>query len=228
MVTDEVGVWGPGTMCCYCCSVCVQYVCAYSVLCWCICACMHIRVCACTATVYVLVCLCIHVCVCVGEVVVVVGSSGASSVSVPSATPLCWHPRDWQKGWGIHFGKKESGSSGLMGNNVGFTDGKMQRTPAGRVEANLPISLTKQLATPVKIRLSLPNKAHTPLKWCLKWGRGAQTFTHTQTLHTPGANVSLMHGHAVARGLIGYINTNTSLERQEGKGAFCAICSLYC
>lgn len=49
-----------------------------------------------------------------------------------------------------------------MGNNVGFTDGKMQRTPAGRVEANLPISLTKQLATPVKIRLSLPNKAHTP------------------------------------------------------------------
>lgn len=54
---------GPGTMCCYCCSVCVQYVCAYSVLCWCICACMHIRVCACTATVYVLVCLCIHVCV---------------------------------------------------------------------------------------------------------------------------------------------------------------------
>lgn len=34
-------------------AVCVQYVCAYSVLCWCICACMHIQVCACTATVYV-------------------------------------------------------------------------------------------------------------------------------------------------------------------------------
>lgn len=51
-----------------------------------------------------------------------------------------------------------------MGNNVGFTDGKMQRTPAGRVEANLPISLTKQLATPVRTLLSLPNKARTPLK----------------------------------------------------------------
>lgn len=54
------------------------------------------------------------------------------------------------------------------------------------------------------------------------------THTRAQILHTPGANVSLMHGHAVARGLIGYINTNTSLERQEGKGVFCAICSLYC
>lgn len=51
-----------------------------------------------------------------------------------------------------------------MGNNVGFTDGKMQRTPAGRVEANLPISLTKQLATAVRTLRSLPNKARTPLK----------------------------------------------------------------
>lgn len=51
---------------------------------------------------------------------------------------------------------------------------------------------------------------------------------YTQTLHTPRANVSLMHGCAVARGLIGYINTNTSLERQEGKGAFCAVHSVYC
>lgn len=65
MVTDEVCFWGLGTMCCcYCCWVCVQYVCAYSVLCRCICACMHIWVFACTATVYVLMCLCIHVCVC--------------------------------------------------------------------------------------------------------------------------------------------------------------------
>lgn len=114
------------------------------------------------------------------------GSSAASSVSVPSATPLCWHPREWQKGWRIHFGKKESGSSGLMGNNVGFTDGKMQRTPAERADANQPISLTKQLATPVKTLRSLPNKALTLLKWCCKWGRGALSFTHTNVTYTPG------------------------------------------
>lgn len=43
---------------------------------------------------------------------------------------------------------------------------------------------------------------------------------HADTTHTLGANVSLMPGHAVAAGLIGYINTNTSLEREEGKDYF--------
>lgn len=45
-------------------------------------------------------------------------------------------------------------------------------------------------------------------------------YTHAHRRHTFWANVSLMHGHAVARGLIGYINTNISLEREEEKGYF--------
>lgn len=44
--------------------------------------------------------------------------------------------------------------------------------------------------------------------------------THTQTSHTPGANVSLMHGHAVARGLNGYINTNIPREGRKGKKVY--------
>lgn len=155
------------------------------------------------------------------------GSSGASSVSVPSATPLCWHPREWQKGWRIHFGKKGSGSSGLMGNNVGFTDGKMQRTPAERAK---PIN--QFLWQNSWLLLSRPSSACL-IRHSHSWNdaaneEGVHRLLHTQTLHTPRANVSLMHGRAVVRGLIGYINTNTSLERQEGKGAFCAIRSVYC
>ena len=183
MLTDEVCVWGLGTMCCYCCvysSRCVNILsCADAYAHACISERMHARL------QYMCMCLCACAFTCVSRGVWG-GSSGASSVSVPSATPLCWHPREWQKGWRIHFGKKESGSSGLMGNNVGFTDGKMQRTPAGRVEANLPISLTKQLATPVKNLLSLPNKARTPLKWCCKWRRGTLSFTHTHHTYTRG------------------------------------------
>lgn len=86
----------------------------------------------------------------------------------PICHPTLLTPKGMAERVGNSFWKKESGSIGLMGNNAGFTDGKRQRTPAGCVEANLPISLTKQLATPVKICLSLPNKARTPLKLCLK------------------------------------------------------------
>lgn len=50
--------------------------------------------------------------------------------------------------------------------------------------------------------------------------KGCIFYTHAHI--DLGLMSALMHGHAVARGLIGYINTNTSLEREEGKGAFCA------
>ena len=63
--------------------------------------------------------------------------------------------------------------------------------------------------------------------FCTHTHASKHSHTQTHTIHTPGANVSLMHVHAVARGLIGYINTNTSLERKEGKGVFFAICSPY-
>lgn len=69
---------------------------------------------------------------------------------------------------GVRGEERESGSSGLMGNNDGFPDGKRQRTVAEHVEATLPISLTKQSAAPVKIGRMPPNKARTPLKLGLK------------------------------------------------------------
>lgn len=90
----------------------------------------------------------------------------------PICHPTLLTPRGMAERVGNSFwgGKKEreSGSSGLMGNNDGFPDGKRQRTVAEHVEATLPISLTKQSAAPVKIGRMLPNKARTPLKLGLK------------------------------------------------------------
>lgn len=75
--------------------------------------------------------------------------------------------------------KRESGSSGLMGNNDGFPDGKQHRTVAGHVEATLPI-LDKTVGCPCQDH-TLPNKAHTPLKLGLEKQGGALFFTHTHT-----------------------------------------------
>ncbi len=109
---------GGGAMCCYCCAGCV-FVCACSVLCLCICACMHVSACLCTY-----MCVCLHVCV---YMCVYFAGGGWSHGAALCLSHLPPHSTDTQgngkKGWGIHFGKKESGSSGLMGNNAGFTDG---------------------------------------------------------------------------------------------------------
>lgn len=97
-LTDEVCVWRRGgyvllLLCSVC--LCLHMVCSSYAY---VHACMWERapICECP-------CVCLCVCIMLGVV------SWGSSVSVPSATPLCWHPREWQKGRGIHFGKRNQG-----------------------------------------------------------------------------------------------------------------------
>lgn len=85
-------------------------------------ACMSERVCA-----PICECVCLHVCVAVCVLCCVWGwwwSHGAAlclSHLPPHSTDTQGNGREG--GGGIHFGKRNRGSSGLMGNNAGLTDG---------------------------------------------------------------------------------------------------------
>lgn len=115
-VSGAVGVelgWVGGE-CCHCMAVCVC-VCVFTpVLCVGAYAYVHACMSECVrALVPLYVCLCVCICVCVLLDVVGLGwgegVSWGSSVSVPSATPLYWHPRERQRGWGIHFERRTRG-----------------------------------------------------------------------------------------------------------------------
>lgn len=171
-------VWGQGS---YVLLLLLLFVCACSVLGLCICACMRVWVCVCVCCYMCMYsCVCVFTCVCIYVCVFCwMGGCLMGQLCVcPICHPTLLTPKGMAERVGNSFWKRERGSSSLMGNSAGFTDGKRRRTPAGCVEANLPIPLTKQLATPVKICLSLPNNARTPLKLCLKWGKRTLYFTH--------------------------------------------------
>lgn len=102
---------------------------------------VHLLVCMCAY-------MCAHLCVCI---LLEWGCLRGQLSVCPICYPTLLTPKGMAKKGGEFILEKGIGSSGVMGNNAGFTDGKRQRTPAGCVEANLPTSLTKQLATPVKI-----------------------------------------------------------------------------
>lgn len=133
----------------HCCVECVFACCAVLMhMCMhaCLSVCVHAAIRASTC-VYV----CLHVCT---FMCVYFAGMGVSQGAALCLSHLLPHSTDTQgngKKGGEFILEKGIGSSGVMGNNAGFTDGKRQRTPAGCVEANLPTSLTKQLATPVKI-----------------------------------------------------------------------------
>ena len=226
-----------GAMCCCCCCCCcccqrTQYVfvCACSVLCLCICACMHVWACVCT---YMWVCVFTRACI-----VLWGGGGGGGLMGQLCVCPIC-HPTlltprgtAGRVGGGDSFWKKESGvqrSNGQQCRSYWRARGKGHRLGVWK-----PIyqSIWQNSGPPLSGSASvcLIRHAH-PWNYASN-EKGVHCIlcahTHTQTMHAPGANVSLMHGHAVARGLIGYINTNTSLERREGKGVFCAIGALYC
>lgn len=143
-------------------------------MCLCICACMRVSACVCApicvcACVCVFTCVYIYVCVCVLSE----GGGGGGLRGQLCVCPICHPTLLTPKGMAERVGgfilEKGIGVQRSNGQQCRFLlTGRRQRTPAGCVEANLPIYLTKQWATPVKICLSLPNKAHTPLKLCLR------------------------------------------------------------
>ena len=184
-------------------------------------ACMSERVCA-----PICECVCLHVRVlCCGG-----GGGGGGLMGQLCVCPIC-HPTlltprgtAGRVGGGDSFWKKESGvqrSNGQQCRSYWRARGKGHRLGVWK-----PIyqSIWQNSGPPLSGSASvcLIRHAH-PWNYASN-EKGVhcilRTHTHTQTMHAPGANVSLMHGHAVARGLIGYINTNTSLERREGKSEF--------
>lgn len=116
-------VGGGGAMCC--CLTTLMHMCMHArlgkhalPLCMCLCVCVYV---------------CVYMCVYFVEGVLVGWDGGVSHGTALCLSHLPPHSTDTQGNGrrgaegGINFGKKESGSSGLMGNNAGFTDGPKAR-----------------------------------------------------------------------------------------------------